>query len=57
MTSVKNHKLLDEVADSFVDAIIEKFHRRHFKMQTSESKVKNIHFTISKNKDTSIFNK
>lgn len=57
MTSVKNHKLLDEVADSFVDAIIEKFQRRHFKMETSESKVKNIHFTISKNKDISVFNK
>lgn len=50
MTSVKSHKLLDDVVDFFVDAIIEKFQRRHFKMQTSESRVKNIHFTISKNK-------
>ena len=57
MLSASNQRLLDETVDSFVDAIIEKFQRRHFKMQTSESKVKNIHFTISKNKDTSIFNK
>ena len=43
-------KLVDEAVDSFVDMMSKKFSRRDFKLIISESRVKNINFTIFKNR-------
>ena len=43
-------KLVDEAVDSFVDMMTKKFSRRDFKLIISESRVKNINFTIFKNR-------
>ena len=38
--------LMDKIIDPFLDAMAEEFPRKHFRLSTSESRFKNIHFTI-----------
>lgn len=55
MRSASNQGLLYESIKYFVDAVTEKFSRHNFKLRPSESRVKNIRFTITKNRGYFIF--
>lgn len=55
MRSASNQGLLYESIKYFVDAVTEKFSRHDFKLRPSESRMKNIHFTITKNRGYFIF--
>ena len=46
--------VLDKIVDDFVDNIVEYFTRRKFYVSISESKLKNIQFTIKKKKSPSL---
>lgn len=49
--SSNQQKLVDEAVVLFVEMMCQKFSRGDFKLGTSESRVKNIYFTVSKNRD------
>ena len=50
LRSSNQQKLVDKAVDCFIDIMNKKFSRRDFKLRTSESRVKNLHFKISKNR-------
>ena len=42
----QSKSIVDKIINSFLDAMAEEFPRKHFRLRTSESRFKNIHFTI-----------
>ena len=50
LRSGNQQKVVDKAVGCFIDIMNKKFSRGDFKLRTSESRVKNLHFKISKNR-------